>query len=94
LDNKTDSIGTLRKNRVQLPKDAIETKLKLERVVKYEESTGIMFTKWKDKKDVHLLSTCIADGIIEVIRVGKAKNIPPTTTWEVSIGQQQHGRCR
>jgi len=44
--------------------------------VKYEESTGIMFTKWKDKKDVHLLSTCIADGTIEVTRAGKAKNIP------------------
>jgi len=85
LDNKTDSTGTLKKE--SRTTSDIDTNLKLgELVVKFEESTGIMFTEWKDKKNVYLLSTCIADGIIEVIRVGKAKNIPPTTTWEVSIG--------
>ena len=39
----------------------------------YEELTGTMFTKWKDKRDVYLLSTCIADSNTDVVRAGKAK---------------------
>ena len=76
LDNTTDSIGTLRKNCPQLPNDAITKKLKIgERVVMYEGSTAIVFTKWKDKKDVHLLSTFVTNGTVNVTRTGKEKEI-------------------
>ena len=35
-----------------------------------------MCTKWRDKKDVHMLSTCVQNDTITVNRAGREKNIP------------------
>ena len=77
LSRSTDTIGTLRKDRKDLPHDFKQKKLtKGERVVYYEEGTGVMITKWLDKKDVCTMSTPVNDGVIDVVRAGKPKEIP------------------
>ena len=52
LHHETDVIGTLRKDRKNLP-HIVKTKLNVgERVVQYKKNTNLMCTNWKDKKDV------------------------------------------
>ena len=78
LDHKTNCIGTLRKDRKGIPKDVVgPKKIKAnERIVRYEERTGIMCTRWKDKKDVYMMSSCITNDTVNVMRAGKPKDIP------------------
>lgn len=57
LDAETHLIGTIRKNRKHLPKDVVNAKLKRGQFVAKENSEGITVMKWKDKRDVLLLST-------------------------------------
>ncbi|XP_065664709.1 piggyBac transposable element-derived protein 4-like [Hydra vulgaris] len=77
LLNKTDCVGTVRKDRKSLRTGLICKKLQPdEKFVQFEKSTGIMCTKWRDKKDIYLLSTCIKNSIVEVTRSGKPRIIP------------------
>ena len=63
LSRQTDKIGTLVKSQQNLPPPMNKTVLKKgECVVYYEQMTNIMVTKWKDKKDVHTISTSVNDG--------------------------------
>ena len=72
LSRQTDIIGTLVKSRQNLPPEMNKKILKKgERVVYYEQMTNIMVTKWKDKKDVHTISTFVNDGETIVKRAGK-----------------------
>lgn len=57
IDNETHLIGTLRRNRKYLPKQVMEAKLKPGEFAAKENSKGITVMKWKDKRDVCLLST-------------------------------------
>ena len=76
LHHETDVIGTLRKNCKNLL-HIVKTKLNIgERVVLYEKNTNLMCTHWEDKKDVYILSSCVQEGEIEVMRAGKPKQIP------------------
>ena len=90
LQNKTDSVGTLRRDRKHLPKAVTDKNLKLkvgERKVRYESKTGIMCTRWKDKKDVFTMSTCVEDGILQVRRAGQPKDIPKVIdTYNKNMG--------
>lgn len=56
LETKTHLIGTLRYNRVQLP-DVTKAKLQPGQIVGKENSNGIVVAKWRDKRDVTMLST-------------------------------------
>ena len=61
LQNKTDSVGTLSRDRKHLPKAVTDKNLKLkvgERKVRYESETRIMCAQWK-KKDVFTMSACV-----------------------------------
>ena len=90
LQNKTDSVGTLRRDQKHLPKALTDKNLKLkvcERKVRYESETGIMCTRWKDKKDVFTMSTCVEDGILQVRRAGQPKDIPKVIdTYNKNMG--------
>lgn len=56
LDRKTNCTGTLRKDRKDCPMEVKNAKLrKGETVAKY--CNGVMVGKWKDKRDVHYIST-------------------------------------
>ncbi|XP_050507475.1 piggyBac transposable element-derived protein 4-like [Diabrotica virgifera virgifera] len=57
LENKTHYIGTLRANRRGNPKDVILKKLKRGEVFGQENEKGVCVLKWKDKRDVLLLTT-------------------------------------
>ena len=77
LTQNTDLIGTLQCDHKNLPsqrkkKKAKDNKLnKGDQIVFYVAGTNIMVTRWKDKKDVTLMSTCVNDGTVNVMRSGK-----------------------
>ena len=54
----THLMGTLRKNRKGLPVDVKESKLKRGQLIGRKNADGIMVVKWRDVRDVLLLSTC------------------------------------
>ena len=53
---KTDSYGTVRVNRKDVPKEMQSSKLRKGDIIAFQRGKLIAM-KWKDKKDVHLLST-------------------------------------
>ena len=57
LERNTHLVGTLRKNRKNNPKDVINKKLKKGESYSQESNTGVVVTKWQDKRDVLTLST-------------------------------------
>ncbi|KAB0790392.1 hypothetical protein PPYR_15240, partial [Photinus pyralis] len=57
LDNKTHLLGTLRANRRGNPKDVVTKKLKPGEIIAKENNRGICIMKWKDRRDVLMLST-------------------------------------
>ena len=57
FQQKTDLIGTVRKNRRGLPKVVTCLKIKRGNLVARQNQDGILVLKWKDKRDVLMLST-------------------------------------
>lgn len=57
LDQETHLLGTLRKNRKNLPEEVTKAKLKKGEVVAKESNEGILVLNWKDKRNVLMLST-------------------------------------
>ncbi|CAB3239214.1 unnamed protein product [Arctia plantaginis] len=54
---KTHLVGTLRSNRKYLPKEVTNTKLKKGEIAAQQSSKRIVALKWRDKRDVLILST-------------------------------------
>ncbi|KAI4469567.1 piggybac transposable element-derived protein 4 [Holotrichia oblita] len=63
LARKTHLVGTLRNNRKYNPKEVVQKKLKLIEIYAKESGTGIMVCKWRDKRDVLVLSTLHKDNM-------------------------------
>ncbi|XP_050453533.1 piggyBac transposable element-derived protein 4-like [Cataglyphis hispanica] len=57
IDMHTHLLGTLRKNRRDNPKEVVAQKLKRGDVIARENKNGVTVLKWKDKRDVLMLST-------------------------------------
>ncbi|XP_055910454.1 piggyBac transposable element-derived protein 4-like [Eupeodes corollae] len=57
LDQKTHVVGTLRANKKFCPKEVMNAQLKRGEMVAREEENGIVVLKWKDTRDVRMLST-------------------------------------
>ena len=57
IDKNTHLIGTLRTNRKGNPSKVIKTNLKRGKIIARENNQGITVLKWKDKRDVLVLST-------------------------------------
>ena len=57
LAEKTHVVGTVRPSRAKLPKEVLKKKLQRGEMVAQEESHGILVLKWRDTRDVHVLST-------------------------------------
>lgn len=68
LDHQTHYIGTLRANRRGNPKEVIQKKLKKGEVFGQENDRGVCVLKWKDKRDVLLLSTKHTTETVDVQR--------------------------
>ena len=58
IKRSTNLVGTVRKNRRGLPKSLTEIKLKRGEIIARQNQEGILVLKWKDKRDVLMLSTC------------------------------------
>nr|CAI5823527.1 unnamed protein product [Callosobruchus analis] len=57
LKRSTHLVGTLRSNRKLNPQDVTKAKLKVSETVARESNTGVVVLKWKNKRDVLMLST-------------------------------------
>lgn len=64
----THLVGTLRKNRRGNPKEVVSQKLKRGEVVARENEKGVTVLKWKDKRDVLMLSTKHSAEMISVTK--------------------------
>lgn len=79
LQRQTHLIGTLRFNRKYNPKNVIEKKLKVGETETAQSNKGIIVQKWKDRRDVLMLSTRYKDEMVIVNKRGaqvqKPKNV-------------------
>lgn len=66
LDEDTYLLGTLRSNRKNNPKNVIQKKLKRGEVIAQESNTGIYVEKWKDKRDVMMLTTKVVPEMVTI----------------------------
>ncbi len=57
IGNRTYIYGTVRQNRKEMPEELRRAKLKKDEVIAFQRGK-VKAMKWKDKKDVCLLSTC------------------------------------
>lgn len=57
LKHNTHLVGTLRSNRKHNCKEVVQGKLEAGDVIARQSNTGVVMLKWKDKKDVLMLST-------------------------------------
>lgn len=77
LARKTHIIGTLRANKKDLPKEVLQANLKRGEMVSREDESGVVVLKWKDTRDVRLLSTKHAPIMVSV-RPAQSANIADT----------------
>ncbi|KAL7647192.1 UNVERIFIED_CONTAM: hypothetical protein RMT77_002450 [Armadillidium vulgare] len=72
LKKKTHLLGTLRQNRKENPVCVTAAKLKVGQIIGRENTDGIVVAKWKDKRDVTMLST--KHDLSFVVSANKNKN--------------------
>ncbi|KAF2892986.1 hypothetical protein ILUMI_13184 [Ignelater luminosus] len=68
LRRKTHLLGTIRKHRKGIPKEILTTKLNKGEITGKEDEKGVMIAKWKDKRDILILST---HHTLEIVNTGK-----------------------
>lgn len=67
LSKNTYCTGALRQNRKYNPKDITSIKLKVgENVAKYTEKEGVCVMKWRDRRDVLMISSEFENEMVEV----------------------------
>ncbi|CAH2006536.1 unnamed protein product [Acanthoscelides obtectus] len=76
LDRQTHLIGTLRSNRRGNPKEVTQKKLQRGEIVARENERGICVMKWRDKRDVLLLSTKHTDVMQDIQIRNETKSKP------------------
>lgn len=64
----THLVGTLRKNRKGNPPEVVNAKLQKGQVAAKMSNTNVMILKWKDKRDVLMISTKHDDSLVTVTR--------------------------
>jgi len=75
-DRQTHLVGTLRANRKSNPKDVTEKKLKRGEVISMRSSSNVLVLKWKDKRDLYMLSTKHDSEMISIDHHGKCIEKP------------------
>lgn len=71
LNRKTHLLGTLRRNRKGNPPEIVNKKLKKGEVCFKELEEGVTVLKWRDQRDVLMLSTIHSGETVKVIKKGK-----------------------
>lgn len=62
----TDLCGTLRKNKRNLPQEVVTAKLRRGEQIARQKDNLYTVLKWRDKRDVFMISTCHGDGMSNV----------------------------
>lgn len=76
IRRNTHLVGTLRANRKNNPRDVVMTKLKKgEKIARQNEDKTVVL-KWKDKRDVMMLSTKHDDSMVNVVHHGNDHTKP------------------
>ena len=91
LKKKTHLVGTLRSNRKGPPESVVNAKLKKGGITYKERNDGITVLKWKDKRDVLLLTTKKGPETTEVLsksrREGQTMVRKPTVIVDHNRGK-------
>lgn len=58
-------------NRKSLPLEVVKAKIKKGEIIGTENKNGLVFSKWKDKRDVYTLCTCHNLDIVETGKKNK-----------------------
>jgi len=81
LDNKTNIVGIWRKNRKENPKEIINANFKKGEAV-YAENGNINVLKWRDKRDIFMVSTKHNLNFISVIDKFGRRKFKPTMVFD------------
>ena len=92
LEKETYLIGTMRSNRAGSGHDVVQKKLKRGEVYGQQNEIGIKLIKWKDKRDVLMISTKPSDSAI-VVNTGKINKlneriVKPQVVLDYNEGRQ------
>ncbi|XP_014606924.1 PREDICTED: piggyBac transposable element-derived protein 4-like [Polistes canadensis] len=78
LKQKTHVVGLVRNNKRSIPKDILQSKLQKGEMISKEDDNGIIILKWRDSRDVRILSTKHVPLMIPCIKywdiINKASN--------------------
>lgn len=85
LEKKTHLVGTIRANKKNIPKEVLNAKLKKGELISREDENGIVVLKWRDTRDVRILSTKHAPTLVNVERGGIIRE----ADHEEEIGEEQ-----
>jgi len=73
---QTHLVGTIRSNRKSNPKDVVQKKLKKGEIVSKRSDTNVLILKWKDKRDLYMISTKHTSEVVENVVRGKIVKKP------------------
>jgi len=79
LQNNTHLVGTLRANKKGIPKNVLKAKLNKGEMISREDPNGVVVLKWKDQRDVRMLTTKHAPVMEKVSPTNVDKNQPTTS---------------
>ena len=90
MDKKTYSVGTFRKNRKGYPWKG-EKKKDKKGTTKQKQCGNLVATRWTDKREVNMLSTCADPGSTEVVRKSKDGPVDVLIPNSVKLYNQRMG---
>lgn len=73
---QTHFVGTIRSNRKSNPKDVVQKKLKKGKIVSKRSDTNVLILKWRDKRDLFMISTKHTSEVVEHVVRGKIVKKP------------------
>lgn len=74
--SQTHLVGTIRSNRKSNPKDVVQKKFKKREIVSKRSDTNVLILKWKDKRDLYMISTKNTREVVENVVRGKIVKKP------------------
>lgn len=87
LENKTHLVGTLRKNRKFIPNEINERTLKKGDLISKESPDGVTIVKWKDQRDVLMISTKHLGNETKEVKTRKGTIQKPTCILDYDEGK-------
>jgi len=79
-------VGTIRKNSKRIPKEIVTTKLKRGEMISKQNGLGVTVLKWKDRRDVLMISTKHGNSMNEV-QMKRGKKIKPNAIIDYNRGK-------